>query len=55
LVDDISSLVEFQEKIKKETNASEFVKINLEKKKVPFLNVKVDTDLDDLLKGYLNR
>lgn len=55
LVDKISSLIEFKEKIKKETNASEFVKINLEKKKLPFLNVKVDTDLDDLLKGYLNR
>jgi protease-4 len=55
LVDDISSLIEFKEKIKKETKAKEFVKINLTKKKLPFINVKVDTDLDDLLKGYLNR
>jgi protease-4 len=55
LVDKISNLIEFKEKIKKETGAKEFIKINLTKKKLPFINVKVDTDLDEMLKGYLGQ
>ena len=54
-VDKISNLIDFKEEIKKETKAKEFVKINLNKKKLPFLNVKIDTDLDELLKGFINR
>jgi protease-4 len=55
LVDQTSNLTAFKEKIKKETGTKLFVKINLAKKNLPFLNIKLDTDLDNLLKGYLNK
>jgi len=55
LVDKISNLINFKEYIKKQTKAKIFVKVNLEKKNIPFLNIKVNTDLYELLKGYLNK
>jgi len=44
LVDKISTLTQFKEEIKKRTKA-EFVEISLEKKKVPFFNIKITTDI----------
>jgi len=55
LVDKISSLTKFKEEIKKATKAKEFAKINLSDRKMPFLNIKMDTDVGNLLKGYLQK
>jgi len=55
LVDKISTLTEFKNEIKKRLGDVEFVNINLNKKKFPYLNIKLDSDLGELLKGYLNQ
>jgi len=49
LVDRISTLVEFKEEIKKRTKAKKFVVIPLEKKKVPFFNIKLTSDIGKFL------
>ncbi|WP_456479011.1 signal peptide peptidase SppA [Nautilia sp.] len=55
LVDKIASLTEFKNKIKKRLGKVEFVNIPLEKKKFPYINIKLNSDLGELLKGYLHR
>jgi len=55
LVDKISTLSEFKEEIKKRVGDVEFVTINLNKKKFPYLNIKLDSDFGEALKGFLNR
>jgi len=55
LVDKISTLTEFKNEIKKRAGDVEFVNINFDKKKFPYLNIKLDSDLGELLKGYLNQ
>jgi len=55
LVDKISTLSAFKNEIKKRLGDVEFVTIRLDKKKFPYLNIKLDSDLGELLKGYLNR
>jgi len=55
LVDKISSLIEFKNEIKKRLGKVEFVNINFDKKKFPYLNIKLDSDLGEIVKGYLNR
>ncbi|MEO1927197.1 MAG: signal peptide peptidase SppA [Nautiliaceae bacterium] len=55
LVDKISTLTQFKEEIKKRLGKVEFVNISLENKKFPYFNIKLDSDLGELLKEYLNR
>ncbi len=55
LIDKISTLTQFKEEIKKRLGKVEFVNISLEKKKFPYFNIKLDSDLGELLKEYLNR
>ena len=55
LVDKISTLTEYKNEIKKRLGKVKFVQIQLDKKKFPYLNIKLDSDLGELLKGYLNR
>jgi len=55
LVDKISTLTQFKEEIKKRLGKVEFVNISLQKKKFPYFNIKLDSDLGELLKEYLNR
>jgi len=55
LVDKISSITEFKNEIKKRLGDVEFVNINLDKKKFPYLNIKLDSDLGELLKGYMHQ
>jgi len=56
LVDKISTLSEFKNEIKKRLGEDvEFVNITLDKKKFPYLNIKLDSDLGELLKGYLHQ
>ncbi len=55
LVDKIESLTALKQEIKKRYKNIEFVNISLEKKKFPYFNIKLDSDIGELLKGYLNR
>jgi len=55
LVDKISTLAEFKNEIKKRLGDVEFININLDKKKFPYLNIKLDSDLGELLKGYIHQ
>ncbi|GAB6074339.1 signal peptide peptidase SppA [Nautilia lithotrophica] len=55
LVDKISSLIEYKNEIKKRLGDIEFVNINLDKKKFPYLNIKLDSDIGEMLKGYLHQ
>ncbi|NPA11134.1 MAG: signal peptide peptidase SppA [Epsilonproteobacteria bacterium] len=49
LVDKISTLTAYKNEIKKRTNAK-FVNISLEKKRVPFFNIKISSDIGEVLK-----
>jgi len=55
LIDKISTLIEYKNEIKKRLGDVEFVNISLDKKKFPYLNIKLDSDLGELLKGYLHQ
>jgi protease-4 len=55
LVDKISTLTQYKQQIKKRLGNVEFVNISLSSKKFPYLNIKLDSDFGELLKGYLNR
>jgi len=55
LVDKISTLTEYKEEIKKRLGDVEFVNINLEKRKFPYLNIKLDSDIGKFLKETLNK
>jgi len=55
LVDKISTLTQFKNEIKKRLGDVKFVNISLDKKKFPYLNIKLDSDLGELLKGYLHQ
>ncbi len=50
LVDEISTLSAFKEKIKQKQKNIQFVDISLEKRKVPFFNIKVSSDIGEALK-----
>ena len=50
LVDEISTLSTFKEKIKQKQKNIQFVDISLEKRKVPFFNIKVSSDIGEALK-----
>ncbi|MEO1923742.1 MAG: signal peptide peptidase SppA, partial [Nautiliaceae bacterium] len=50
LVDEISTLSAFKEKIKQKHKNIQFVDISLEKRKVPFFNIKVSSDIGEALK-----
>ncbi|WP_456471048.1 signal peptide peptidase SppA [Caminibacter sp.] len=50
LVDEISTLSAFKEKIKQKQKNIQFVDISLEKRKVPFFNIKVSSDIGKALK-----
>ena len=49
LVDKISTLTQFKEEIKKRTKAK-FVEISLEKRKLPIFNIKLSSDIGEVLK-----
>jgi len=54
LVDKISSLIEVKNELKKKyNNKIEFVNISLEKKKLPFFNIKLSSDIGEALKGLV--
>jgi len=55
LVDKISTLTEYKNEIKKRLGDVEFVNISLNKKRFPYLNIKLDSDVGELLKGYLHQ
>jgi protease-4 len=55
LVDKISTLTEYENEIKKRLGKVEFINISLDKKKFPYLNIKLDSDLGEILKGYLHQ
>ena len=55
LVDKISTLIEVKENIKKRYKNVKFINISLEKKKFPYFNVKLDSDVGEILKGLLNK
>jgi protease-4 len=50
LVDKISSLIQTKEEIKKRLGNVEFYEIPLEKKKLPFFNIKLSSDIGEALK-----
>ena len=51
LVDKISSLIKVKEDLKKKYNGKiEFINISLEKKKLPFFNIKLSSDIGEALK-----
>jgi len=50
LVDKISSLIQTKEEIKKRLGNIEFYEIPLEKKKLPFFNIKLSSDIGEALK-----
>jgi len=54
-VDKISTLTEFKNEIKKRAGDVEFVNINLNKKKFPYFNIKLNSDIGEILKGYLHQ
>ena len=55
LVDKISSLIALKEKLKKKYHGKiEFVNIPLQKKRLPFFNIKLSSDLGEVLKRILN-
>jgi len=49
LVDKISTLIDFKEEIKKRTKVEKFIEIPLEKKKLPFFNIKLTSDIGKFL------
>ena len=53
LVDKISSLIEVKEELKKKYKNVEFVNISLEKKKLPLFNIKLSSDIGEVLKGIV--
>ena len=53
LVDKISSLIEVKNELKKKYKKIDFVNISLEKKKLPFFNIKVSSDIGEALKGLI--
>ena len=53
LVDRISTLTQFKEEILKRNKKAQFVKVSLEKKKLPFFNIKLSTDLVKDLKELM--
>ena len=55
LVDKVSTLIEHKEEIRKRVGKVEFVNIKLDDKKFPYLNIKLNSDLGEILKDYLNR
>ena len=55
LVDKISTLIEVKENIKKRYKNIKFVNIMLKKKKFPYFNIKLDSDIGEILKGLLNK
>ncbi len=50
LVDKISTLIQTKEDIKKRLGKVEFYEIPLERKKVPFFNIKLSSDIGEVLK-----
>jgi len=55
LVDKISTLIEVKKSIKKRYKNIKFVNIMLKKKKFPYFNIKLDSDIGEILKGLLNK
>jgi len=53
LVDKISNLIEVKENLKKKYKKIEFVNISLEKKKMPFFNIKLSSDFGEALKRLI--
>ena len=53
LVDKISNLIDVKENLKKKYKKIEFVNISLEKKKVPFFNIKLSSDFGEALKRLI--
>ena len=53
LVDRISTLTQFKEEILKRNKKAQFVKVSLEKQKLPFFNIKLSTDLVKDLKELM--
>ncbi len=53
LVDKISTLIETKEEIKKRLGDIEFYEISLEKKKLPFFNIKLSSDIGEALKEII--
>jgi protease-4 len=51
LVDKISTLTDVKEEIKKRYKKIKFVRIKFEKSKFPQINIKVDSDIGEFLKG----
>ncbi|MEO1958817.1 MAG: signal peptide peptidase SppA [Nautiliaceae bacterium] len=50
LVDKISTLIETKEKIKKRLGKVKFYEVPLENKKIPFFNIKLSSDIGEVLK-----
>jgi protease-4 len=50
LVDKISTLIQTKEEIKKRLGKVEFYEISLDRKKVPFFNIKLSSDIGEVLK-----
>ena len=55
LVDKISTLIEYKEEIRKRVGNIRFVNIKLDKNKFPYLNIKLNSDLGEILKDYLHK
>jgi len=54
LVDRIASLIEVKNELRKKyNNKIDFINISLEKKKIPFFNIKVSSDIGEALKGLI--
>ena len=54
LVDKISNLIDVKENLKKKYNGKiEFVNISLERKKLPFFNIKLSSDIGEALKEII--
>jgi len=53
LVDKISSLIQYKQQIKKRLGKNvEFIQIPLEKKRLPFFNIKLSSDIGEFLKRF---
>ena len=53
LVDKISNLVDVKKELRKKYKNIEFVNISLEKRKVPFFNIKLSSDIGEALKAIV--
>ncbi len=55
LVDKISTLIDFKHEIKQRLGKIEFVNIKLENKKMPFFNIKISSDIGEVLKNAIEK